>query len=34
MGGRLWDVLYMECLAPEFAGFLGRGTFAPDTPRS
>jgi RimJ/RimL family protein N-acetyltransferase len=34
MGGRLWDVVYMECLASEFtSSVLGR-IFAPDEPRS
>lgn len=33
MGGRLWDVIYMECLATEFTSpVLGR-IFAPDAPR-
>jgi diamine N-acetyltransferase len=33
MGGRLWDVIYMECLASEFVSpVLGR-IFAPDEPR-
>ncbi len=33
MGGRLWDIIYMECLATEFTSpVLGR-IFAPDGPR-
>ena len=33
MGGRLWDVIYMDCLAGEFASpVLGR-VFVPDQPR-
>lgn len=33
MGGRLWDEIYMECLASEFSSpVLGR-VFAPDEPR-
>ncbi len=33
MGGRLWDTIYMDCLASEFASpVLGR-VFAPDEPR-
>lgn len=34
MGGRLWDVIYMECLAREFVSpVLGR-VFVPDEPRA
>jgi len=33
MGGRFWDEIYMDCLAPEFESpVLGR-IFVPDTPR-
>jgi hypothetical protein len=33
MGGRLWDEVYMDCLASEFASpVLGR-VFVPDEPR-
>ncbi len=34
MGGRLWDEIYMDCLASEFTSpVLGR-VFVPDEPRS
>lgn len=33
MGGRYWDVVYMDCLAAEFAGTALRTLFAPDEPR-
>ncbi|HEY7031319.1 MAG TPA: GNAT family protein [Thermomicrobiales bacterium] len=34
MGGRLWDIVYMECLASEFTSPLLAKIFAPDEPRS
>ena len=34
MGGRFWDVIYMECLAREFESPVLRDIFVPDTPRS
>jgi diamine N-acetyltransferase len=34
MGGRLWDVIYMECLAPEFTSHLLSRVFAADEPRT
>ncbi|HEY7909746.1 MAG TPA: GNAT family protein [Thermomicrobiales bacterium] len=33
MGGRLWDEIYMECLASEFASPVLARLFAPDEPR-
>lgn len=33
MGGRLWDVIYMECLATEFDSPVLGKVFAPDAPR-
>jgi diamine N-acetyltransferase len=34
MGGRLWDEVYMECLATEFTSPLLGRIFVPDQPRS
>jgi diamine N-acetyltransferase len=34
MGGRLWDVVFMECLASEFTSPVLAGVFAPDEPRA
>jgi RimJ/RimL family protein N-acetyltransferase len=34
MGGRLWDTVYMECLASSFSGGPLGEVFAPDTPRA
>jgi len=33
MGGRWWDVIYMECLASEFTGSTLAPIFSPDAPR-
>lgn len=33
MGGRLWDDIYMECLAGEFTSPVLAGIFRPDEPR-
>ncbi len=33
MGGRLWDEIYMDCLATEFESTLRESVFAPDKPR-
>jgi diamine N-acetyltransferase len=33
MGGRYWDVIYMECLAREFASPVLREVFVPDAPQ-
>jgi RimJ/RimL family protein N-acetyltransferase len=33
MGGKLWDVVHMDCLAREFDCPVLHGIFAPDTPR-
>ncbi|HET9017649.1 MAG TPA: GNAT family protein [Thermomicrobiaceae bacterium] len=33
MGGRYWDVIYMDCLAEEFTGGLLKQVFSPDVPR-
>lgn len=33
MGGRLWDTVYMECLASEFSGGVLADVFTPDVPR-
>lgn len=33
MGGKLWDVIYMECLASEFNSPVLGKVFAPDAPR-
>jgi diamine N-acetyltransferase len=33
MGGRLWDIIYMECLATEFTSPVLSRVFAPDDPR-
>jgi len=33
MGGRWWDVIYMECLASEFTGSTIAPIFSPDAPR-
>lgn len=33
MGGKLWDVVYMDCLARDFASPLLHTIFAPDVPR-
>jgi RimJ/RimL family protein N-acetyltransferase len=33
-GGRLWDIIYMECLSTEFTSPLLARTLAPDTSRS
>jgi RimJ/RimL family protein N-acetyltransferase len=33
MGGKLWDVVYMDCLATEFESPVLRRIFAPDEPR-
>ena len=33
MGGRLWDVIYMDCLATEFESSVLARVFAPDEPR-
>ncbi len=33
MGGKLWDVIYMECLAAEFDSPVLNKIFAPDEPR-
>jgi diamine N-acetyltransferase len=34
LGGRLWDEIYMDCLAREFTGSRLAATFAPDQPRA
>ena len=34
MGGQLWDVVYMDCLAHEFQSSILRAVFAPDDPRT
>jgi diamine N-acetyltransferase len=34
MGGKLWDVIYMDCLATEFTSPVLARVFAPDEPRS
>jgi len=34
MGGKLWDVVYMDCLASEFTSPLLHSIFAPDVPRA
>lgn len=34
MGGRFWDVIYMECLASEFTSPVLGAVFAPDRPRA
>ena len=34
MGGRFWDIVYMECLASEFTSPVLRRIFSPDEPRS
>jgi RimJ/RimL family protein N-acetyltransferase len=34
MGGRLWDVIYMDCLATEFTSPVLARIFVPDQPRS
>lgn len=34
MGGKLWDVIYMECLASEFESPVLKDVFAPDVPRT
>lgn len=34
MGGRLWDTIYMECLASEFTGSVFADLLAPDVPRA
>lgn len=34
MGGRLWDTIYMECLASEFTGSVFADLLAPDAPRA
>ncbi len=34
MGGRLWDEIYMDCLASEFESPVLAKVFAPDKPRS
>ncbi len=34
MGGRLWDEVYMDCLASEFVSPVLAAVFAPDEPRS
>jgi len=33
MGGKYWDVIYMECLASEFESPVLRHVFTPDVPR-
>ncbi|MEJ7763851.1 MAG: GNAT family protein [Thermomicrobiales bacterium] len=33
MGGAIWDVVYMDCLATEFTGSVSRQVVAPDRPR-
>jgi hypothetical protein len=33
MGGRLWDIIYMDCLATEFTSPVLAKVFAPDEPR-
>jgi len=33
MGGRLWDIIYMDCLATEFESPVLSKIFAPDEPR-
>jgi RimJ/RimL family protein N-acetyltransferase len=33
MGGRLWDIIYMDCLATEFESPVLAKVFAPDEPR-
>ena len=33
MGGRLWDIIYMDCLATEFTSPVLCKVFAPDEPR-
>lgn len=33
MGGKLWDVIYMECLASELQSPVLKDIFAPDVPR-
>ncbi len=34
MGGKLWDLVYMDCLASEFTSPLLHTVFAPDIPRA
>jgi diamine N-acetyltransferase len=34
LGGQLWDVIYMDCLATEFTGPVLARVFAPDKPRT
>ena len=34
MGGRLWDEVYMDCLAEEFESPMLGGVFVPDEPRT
>jgi RimJ/RimL family protein N-acetyltransferase len=34
MGGRLWDVIYMDCLASDFVSPVLRPIFTPDAPSS
>ncbi len=34
MGGKLWDVIYMECLASEFESPVLKHVFAPDMPHT
>jgi RimJ/RimL family protein N-acetyltransferase len=34
MGGKLWDVILMECLATEFTSPVLHAVFAPDVPRA
>ncbi len=33
LGGRFWDIVLMECLAPDFAGSSLRPILTPDEPR-
>jgi RimJ/RimL family protein N-acetyltransferase len=34
MGGRLWDEIYMDCIAADFTGTVLNTIFAPDEPRT
>ena len=34
MGGELWDVIFMDCLATEFTSPMLARVFAPDEPRA
>jgi diamine N-acetyltransferase len=33
MGGKFWDIIYMECLAAEFESPVLGKVFVPDVPR-